>query len=133
MINGMITGMMAVLKRSLGRRAEGHIERDPDLLRKSALDYVAGLQRIELSTIDANDRRCPFCWGQFDEDDNGIPIVSDGTAATTVDPVRTGCGHMFHATCLANIVEKSSRDYPLCRTQLCYQIVNGSYVTVLTT
>jgi hypothetical protein len=84
----------------------------------AAIAYVDSLQRIELSTIAVNDRRCPFCWGVYGEDGGWKPIAPAPNASSPINPVRTACGHMFHHGCLMEVVEKSSKDCPLCNTEL---------------
>jgi len=84
----------------------------------AAIAFVNGLQQVELSTLPETDRKCPFCWGRYGEDEDGKPIVADDNAPTTVNPVRTACGHVFHRDCLVEVVEKSSKNCPMCSIEL---------------
>jgi hypothetical protein len=108
--------------------------------RFNAARFVSLLEKVEISTIAAEDMRCPHCWLQFgtmDEDDSAFVFAPDPDdppelAARQIafrelpfcaawpdnDPIRTPCGHLFGRSCLIETMEKVDTLCPTCRQEL---------------
>ncbi|KAF2686364.1 hypothetical protein K458DRAFT_387372 [Lentithecium fluviatile CBS 122367] len=87
-----------------------HVPATHLLNHEEAVELADSLRRVKLLTIPDRDRKCPFCWGRFGEDDDGNSLAAEDV---TANPVKTACGHMFHHDCFIEIVEKSSSNYPM--------------------
>ncbi|KAL5114583.1 hypothetical protein ACEQ8H_007552 [Pleosporales sp. CAS-2024a] len=105
-----------------------------------AVDFVNGLEHVDIAEIAAEDMRCPHCWlpfGTTDEDDPAFEWYPESdmpqelsarqtefrelpfcTARADNDPVRTPCGHLFGRSCLIESMEKVSTLCPTCRKEL---------------
>jgi len=108
--------------------------------RFDAAAFVDTLEEVDISTIPAEDMRCPHCWlpfGTTEEDDPAFVPVSESDMTPELaerqtifhelafdasrpdnDPVRTPCGHVFGRGCLIESMEKVGTRCPMCRQEL---------------
>jgi hypothetical protein len=101
--------------------------------------FVDSLEQVEISTIPAEDMRCPHCWLDFGTTEDDVPTLSQAsgqsvqevaerqdnfsdmpfpTASPNNDPVRTPCGHIFGRDCLIESLQKVGTTCPICRQEL---------------
>ncbi|KAF2125987.1 hypothetical protein P153DRAFT_388741 [Dothidotthia symphoricarpi CBS 119687] len=104
-----------------------------------AVAFVNALEQVDISTIAADDMKCPHCWlpfGTTDDDDPSYTYSPDPQEDPAVsahmlafrdlphcemannDPVKTPCGHLFGKSCLIEILERMDSICPMCRQDL---------------
>ncbi|KAH7065980.1 hypothetical protein BKA63DRAFT_168436 [Paraphoma chrysanthemicola] len=109
--------------------------------RFDATAFVDSLEQVDISTIPAEDMKCPHCWlpfGTTDDDDPSFvwapdpedtPELAERNAAlrelpfcrANNDPVRTPCGHIVGRDCLIRSMEEVNTLCPTCRQELLSQ------------
>jgi Zn finger protein HypA/HybF involved in hydrogenase expression len=82
--------------------------------------FVANLVQVDVSTILASDMRCPHCWSNFDEAEDEMIELKNGSVQTDNSPVKMPCphGHLIGKTCLMQIVDAGDRLCPQCRSEI---------------
>jgi hypothetical protein len=82
--------------------------------------FVANLVQVDISTISASDMRCPHCWSNFNEAEDEIIELKNGSVQTDNSPVKMPCphGHLIGKTCLMQIVDAGDRLCPQCRSEI---------------
>ncbi|KAH7067826.1 hypothetical protein FB567DRAFT_599475 [Paraphoma chrysanthemicola] len=118
----------------------------PQAPRFDSAAFVDSLERVDISTIPAEDMKYPHCWLPFgttaDDDPSFIwaphpeatPELAERNAAlrelpfsrANNDPVRTPCGHIFGRDCLIRSMEDVNTLCPTCRQELLSESAAGA-------
>ena len=82
--------------------------------------FVANLVHVDISTIPAADMRCMHCWSNFDEVEDEMIELKNGSVQADNSPVKMPCphGHLIGKTCLMQIIDAGDRLCPQCRAEI---------------
>jgi hypothetical protein len=134
-VNHVMTGLAAkeVMLQGMFLRQRTPLPFDP-------VDFVDGLEQVDIASIPDEDMCCPHCWLPFGttyEDDPTFEFMADPeddpelTARQVAfrelpfcagradnNPVRTPCGHLYGRSCLIETLEKVGTRCPTCRQEM---------------
>ena len=104
-----------LLSLPINARAATYYNNNPD-----PQAFVAKLVKVDISTVPAADMRCTHCWSNFDEADDEMIELKNGSVRTDNSPVKMPCphGHIIGKTCLMQIVDAGDRLCPQCRVEI---------------